>query len=65
MDKDLKYEDAIRELQSLTSRLEQGNMDVDSLGEQLKRAKFLIQYCKDKLTKTDEEKGEVVIILKK
>ncbi|WP_024990259.1 exodeoxyribonuclease VII small subunit [Segatella albensis] len=55
MDKDLKYEDAIRELQSLTSRLEQGNMDVDSLGEQLKRAKFLIQYCKDKLTKTDEE----------
>jgi exodeoxyribonuclease VII small subunit len=55
MDKDLKYEDAIRELQSLTSRLEQGDMDVDSLGEQLKRAKFLIQYCKDKLTKTDEE----------
>ena len=55
MDKDLKYEDAIRELQSLTSRLEQGNMDVDSLGEQLKRAKFLRQYCKDKLTKTDEE----------
>ena len=55
MDKNLKYEDAIRELQSLTSRLEQGNMDVDSLGEQLKRAKFLIQYCKDKLTKTDEE----------
>lgn len=55
MDKDLKYEDAIRELQSLTSRLEQGNMDVDSLGEHLKRAKFLIQYCKDKLTKTDEE----------
>ena len=55
MDKDLKYEDAIRELQSLTSRLEQGDMDVDSLGKQLKRAKFLIQYCKDKLTKTDEE----------
>lgn len=55
MDKNLKYEDAICELQSLTSRLEQGDMDVDSLGEQLKRAKFLIQYCKDKLTKTDEE----------
>ena len=29
MDKDLKYEDAIRELQSLTSRLEKGNMEVD------------------------------------
>ena len=32
-----------------------GELDIDSLSEQLKTAQKLIKQCKDKLTKTDED----------
>ena len=35
--------------------MENDQLDIDTLAEQLKRAKSLIQLCKDKLTKTDDE----------
>ena len=35
--------------------MENDELDIDQLSEQLKRAKVLVKFCKDKLTKTDEE----------
>jgi exodeoxyribonuclease VII small subunit len=55
MDKELKYEKAMAELQSIVTKMENDELDVDQLSEQLKRAQELIKFCKDKLTKTDEE----------
>ena len=55
MDKEQKYEKAMAELQSIVTKMENDELDVDQLSEQLKRAKELIKFCKDKLTKTDEE----------
>lgn len=55
MKKNMKYEDAVRELEQLVRRMENDELDIDSLGEQLKTAQELIKYCKDKLTKTDAE----------
>ena len=37
------------------SRLENNEYDIDELAEQLKKAQQLIKFCKDKLTKTEEE----------
>lgn len=51
----MKYEEAIRELEQIVTRMERDSLDIDSLGEQLKRAQTLVKMCKDKLTKTDEE----------
>lgn len=51
----MKYEDAIKELEQIVSKMESNSLDIDSLGEQLKRAQKLVKLCKDKLTKTDEE----------
>ncbi len=51
----MKYEEAMRELEQIVARMESGEPDIDTLAEQLKRAQLLIKYCKDKLTKTDEE----------
>ncbi len=51
----IKYETAIEELEEIVRKMENGQLDIDSLTEELKKAKTLIKACKDKLTKTDEE----------
>lgn len=55
MSKEIKYEEAFAELQSITRKMENDELDIDQMSEQLKRAQELIKLCKDKLTKTDEE----------
>ena len=51
----MKYEDSIKELESIVRRMENDELDIDTLATQLKRAQTLIKSCRDKLTKTDEE----------
>ena len=51
----MKYEDSIKELESIVRRMENAELDIDTLATQLKRAQTLIKSCRDKLTKTDEE----------
>ena len=50
----MKYEAAYAELQGIVRRMEGEEMDIDQMAEAVKRAQELIQLCKDKLTKTDE-----------
>lgn len=51
----MKYEEAIKELESIVSKMENDELDIDALGSQLKRANELIKLCHDKLTKSSEE----------
>ena len=55
MPKEQKYEAAMRQLEDIAAKMENGELDIDSLSEQLKTAQKLIKHCKDKLTKTDED----------
>ena len=55
MEKELKYEAAMAELQSIVRKMENDDLDIDQMSDQLKRAQELIKLCKDKLTTTDEE----------
>jgi exodeoxyribonuclease VII small subunit len=50
-----KYEEAVYELEQIVNRMENDELDIDTMSEQLKRAQILIKLCKEKLTKTDEE----------
>ena len=52
---EIKYEAALAELQTIVSKMENDELDIDQMSDQLKRAQELIKLCKDKLTKTDEE----------
>lgn len=54
-DPQVKYEDAVRELEQIVHQMENNEFDIDQLSEKLKRAQMLIRLCKDKLTQTDEE----------
>lgn len=51
----MKYEEAIKTLETIVSEMESGKLDLDQLEEKLKEAQQLIKLCRDKLTKTDEE----------
>ena len=55
MAKEIKYEAALAELQTIVRKMENDELDIDEMSIQLKRAQELIKLCKDKLTKTDEE----------
>lgn len=51
----MKYEEAMKELETIVSQIEKNELDIDQLTERLKDAQELIKLCKDKLYKTDEE----------
>ena len=51
----MKYEEAIKNLESIVSMMESGKLDLDQLEEKLKEAQQLIKLSRDKLTKSDEE----------
>ncbi|MCR4918821.1 MAG: exodeoxyribonuclease VII small subunit [Prevotella sp.] len=52
---ELKYEEALLELEGIVRQMEQGQSDIDQLTTQLKRAQQLLALCRDRLTKTDAE----------
>ena len=60
MQKELKYEQAMRELEAIVRKMENNELDIDMLGAELKRAQTLIKICKDKLTKADNEVKNVL-----
>lgn len=49
------YTAAITELEELVRKMQDNNCDLDSLAKYTVRAKVLITYCRDRLTKTDEQ----------
>lgn len=55
MAKEIKYEQALTQLEEIVEQMENDELNIDELGEQLKKAQKLVKLCKDKLTKTDEE----------
>lgn len=52
---ELKYEEAMATLEQIVARMENNELDLDTMSEELKKAQQLIKLCKDKLTKTDQE----------
>ena len=51
----MKYEEALAKLEAIVEKMERGDMNIDTLASELKKAQRLIKVCKDKLTHTDEE----------
>lgn len=53
--KDIKYEEAVRQLEKIVDKMESGELDIDSMATQLKKAQELVKLCKDKLKRTDAD----------
>ena len=53
--KDLTYQKALDELESIVKKIEQNEPDVDELNDMVVRAVELVKYCKTKLKTTEEQ----------
>lgn len=51
----LTYEEAMKRLEALAQQMENGDIAIDILAEKLKEAQDLLKFCRDKLTKADDE----------
>ena len=51
----LTYTQAVERLEEILSSIQGGGMDVDKLAVALKEASALVQFCRGKLYKVDEE----------
>lgn len=56
----LKYDEAMSELEELVRDMEYGEISVDELSEKIKRSAYLIRHCKSKLKSTEEDVDSIL-----
>ena len=52
---EMKYEEAVHQLEEIVQKMENGEYSIDEIAVQLQTAQRIIKLCKDKLTKTELE----------
>lgn len=55
----MKYEEAIKNLEIIVTKLESGQLGIDELTDKVKEARELIEFCRAKLYKTEKEVNEL------
>lgn len=59
-EKEVKFEDKIKELELIINELESGEIDLDSSIEKYTRAMKLVSECDDKLKSIEEQVNKIV-----
>ena len=62
--RELTYSQALNELEKIVSDIESEEVDIDILAEKIRRASFLITFCKDKLRTAEDEVKKVLSAMK-
>ena len=57
---EIKYEDAVRELERIVEQMENNELDIDVMGDRLTKAQKLLKLCRDRLTKADQEVKKIL-----
>ncbi|MFD1550763.1 exodeoxyribonuclease VII small subunit [Putridiphycobacter roseus] len=60
LEKDLKYEEALERLQEIVSLLERKEIKIDDLADKVKEAKTLVEFCREKLDRTETEINKII-----
>lgn len=60
MEKKVKFEEQIKELESIINELENGEVDLDTSIEKYTKAMSLVKSCDEKLKKIDEQVSKLV-----
>jgi len=53
--KEFSFDEAVVEIEDILKKIESGDLDVDKLSVEVKRASELIKQCQKKLKSTEEE----------
>ena len=59
MNDEMKYEEAMAQLEGIVRKMESNELNIDEIAAQLKAAQHLIKFCKDKLSKTEAELSKI------
>lgn len=62
--KDMKYSQAMAELETIVAKMESNQCDIDNLSQYTTRALELLKFCKERLFKVDEEVAKCLEALK-
>ena len=57
---DLRFGEAIEELESILSQVEAEEIDIDELADQLKMAAELLELCRSKIRRAEVEVTQIV-----
>lgn len=57
---DLKFGEALEELEAILRRVESEEIDIDSLAEELRRAAQLLEVCRGKIQRAEVEVTQIV-----
>ncbi len=57
---DLRFGEALEELEAILRRVEEEEIDIDSLAAELKRAAELLEVCRGKIRKAEVEVTQIV-----
>ena len=49
------FDQAYEELQDIVAKLQEDDAGIDSLSSKMKRAKELVEFCRDKLREVEED----------
>lgn len=58
--KEISYADALTEMESILSKIENEELDVDELSSTVKRVSYLMKICRQKLRKTEAEVEKIL-----
>ena len=58
--KDMTYEEALAKIQDIVGELEQKEVSIDELIKKVDLAKQLVDFCQDKLTKTEKDIEKII-----
>ena len=60
MEEKERYNESVEKLRTIVAEIERGELDIDELSQKVKEASRLIQLCKEKLFKADEEVKKIL-----
>lgn len=59
-EQELSYSTAVSELDEILAELEDDSLDVDILGDRVKRASELISFCRERITSAQTQVEQIV-----
>ncbi|MFV0345308.1 MAG: exodeoxyribonuclease VII small subunit [Bacteroidales bacterium] len=60
MKKDISYSEVLEQIEEILSQIENGELDVDQIAEQVKKASNLFKICQSKLKGAQDEVEKIL-----
>lgn len=56
----MKYEEAIKTLETIARQLEQNELPIDQIADRLREAQKLVAFCREQLLSVDQEIKKII-----